>query len=109
MDKKNETGSILKWLFIFAPVIVIVFSTMSPFYQTNTSNLFFSTSIGEKKYLMKQWLHFFILGIVLMMIVYGSHFYKITSNYPYTIVNMPINQALGVYSTIHLITWFILW
>lgn len=109
MDKKNETGSILKWLFIFVPVIVIVFSTMSPFYQTNTSNLFFSTSIGEKKYLMKQWMHFFILGIVLMMIVYGSHFYKITSNYPYTIVNMPINQALGVYSTIHLITWFILW
>ncbi len=108
VDKKNETGSILKWLLIFVTIIVIVFSTMCPFYQTKTSNLFFSTNIGGKKYVMKQWMHFFMIGIILTLIVYGSHFYKITSNYPYTVVNMPINQALGVYSTIHLITWFLL-
>ncbi len=108
VDKKNEMGSLLKWLLIFVPVIIIIFSTMCPFYQTNTANLFFSTSIGEKKYLWKQRIHFFIIGVVLMIIVYGSHFYKITSNYPYTIVNMSVNQALGVYSTIHLVTWFLL-
>ena len=108
VEKRNETGSLLKWLLVFIPIIVIVFSTMVPFYQTKISSLFFSTYVGERKYLMKQWIHFFIVGMILMLIVYGSHMYKITTNYAYTFVDMPINQALGISSNIHLLTWFIL-
>jgi hypothetical protein len=108
VEKKNETGLLLKWLLVFIPIIVIVFSTMVPFYQTKTSSLFFSTYVGERKYLMKQWIHFFIVGMILMFIVYGSHMYKITTNYAYTFVDMPINQAFGVSSNIRLLTWFIL-
>ena len=108
VEKRNETGSLLKWLLVFIPIIVIVFSTMVPFYQTKISSLFFSTYVGERKYLMKQWIHFFIVGMILMFIVYGSHMYKITTNYAYTFVDMPINQALGISSNIHLLTWFIL-
>lgn len=108
VEKKNSVGSLLHFLFVAIPLICMIFATMSKYYQDGTYRYVNCTKIGRVKYWVHQWLHFFLIGIVLSVIVYGLFSYKITKYYPYTFTNQTINQALGIPSTIHMSTWICL-
>lgn len=108
VEKKNPIGSLLHFLLVAIPLICIIFSTMSKYYQEDAYRYIDCTKTGKVKYLVHQWLHFFIIGILLSCIVYGLFYYKITKYYPYTFTNQTMNQALGITSTIHMYTWICL-
>ena len=96
-------------LFILIPLICIIFSTMSAFYQENTYRYVFCTKTGETKYWMRQWMHYFVIALILSGIVFGLFYLKITRYYAYHFMNQTINQSLGIHSKLHMSTWLLLY
>ena len=108
VQKHNPSGTMILTLLAIIPLLVCVIDIMSPFYQSSMNRLVFSTVTGKKKYLWKEFLLFLAFGILLDILLNGSHFIKITNTYSFAFVNLPIRDALGVNSDIHLIPWFLL-
>lgn len=109
VEKKNPTGTMIHVLFILIPLICIIFSTMSAFYQENTYRYVFCTKTGETKYWMRQWMHYFVIALILSGIVFGLFYLKITRYYAYHFMNQTINQSLGIHSKLHMSTWLLLY
>ncbi len=109
VEKKNPMGTMIHSLLILIPLICIIFSTMSKFYQENTYRYVFCTKIGETKYYLRQWMHYFMIAILLFGIVFGLFYFKITKYYTYHFMNQTVNQALGIHSTLHMSTWLLLY
>lgn len=106
--KNNTMSFIIDCLLTIIPIIVIIASVLCPFYKNGLYKLVFSTKKGIKKYIRHEFLLFFMIGILLMLIVYGSHAYKILSNHSYYFSNISIRELLGVNFSINLIGWYIL-
>lgn len=106
--KNNTMSFIINYLLTIIPIIVIIASVLCPFYKNGLYKLVFSAKKGKKKYIRHEFLLFFILGILFMLIVYGSHTYKILSNHSYYFSNISIRDLLGVNFSMSIIGWYIL-
>ena len=108
VNKNGSLSGYVRWLLVFLPVCIWLITVLSPVYQTGLWKMYYAARKGKRKFLKSHLVYFGVFGMLMYLIVFGFHAWKIFNHYDIGSLNQNLRSAMGIASPLPLYVFLIL-